>query len=114
MLDEVLFKHLINKEITEVTKMQITKINNISFRENVLSREMDSQNAILMLRDPNASVKFQQNQEFAQKADTLSSNPIKALGYKLYRTFSMLKGDDSEVVERTQDNAQSKRLNLVA
>ena len=41
--------------------MIINKVNNINFRENELSREMNSQNAILMLRDPNASVRFQQS-----------------------------------------------------
>ena len=73
--------------------MRINAINNINFKENVLSREMDSQNAILMLRDPNASVRFQQNKEFAQNADASNSNPIKALGYKLYRTFNILRED---------------------
>lgn len=47
-----------------------------------------------MLRDPKASVKFQQNQEFAQNADSVNSNPLKALGYKLYRTFSMIREND--------------------
>ena len=55
---------------------------------------METQNAILMLRDPKASVKFQQNQEFAQNADSVASNPLKALGYKLYRTFSMIREND--------------------
>lgn len=89
--------------------MQINRISNINFRENELSREMDSQNAILMLRDPKASVKFQQNREIARNADSLSSNPIKALGYKLYRTFSMLK--DNEPVEQ---QVEEKSLDLVA
>ena len=89
--------------------MMINKVNNISFKENTLSREMNSQNAILMLRDPNASVRFQHSQEIAQKADTLNSNPIKALGYKLYKTFSILKEDaDSDV------NTESKNLNVIA
>ena len=88
--------------------MLVNKISNISFKENVLSREMDSQNAILMLRDPNASVKFQQNKEIAQNADSLSSNPVKALGYKLYRTFSMLKSEEPE------QPVEEKRLNTLA
>ena len=91
--------------------MIINKINNISFKDNVLSREMNSQNALLMLRDPNASVKFQQNKEIAQNADSLSSNPIKALGYKLYRTFSLIKGEDIQTVE---DNNNTKALDIVA
>lgn len=89
--------------------MKITSISNINFKENTLSREMDSQNAILMLRDPNASIKFQQNQEIAKYADSLSSNPVKALGYKLYRTFSMLK--DNEPVEQP---IETKSLNTLA
>ena len=94
--------------------MQITKISNISdinFRENkskYVTRDLGSQNAILMLRDPNASVKFQHNQEFAQNADSLSSNPLKALGYKLYRTFNMIhEADQSQSVD-------SKQLNVIA
>lgn len=89
--------------------MKINSISNINFKENVLSREMDSQNAILMLRDPNASIKFQQNKEIAQYADSVSSNPVKALGYKLYRTFSILR--DNEPSEQT---AEVKRLNTLA
>ena len=74
--------------------MLVNRINNINFKENTLSREMNSQDAILMLRDPNAAVRFQQNQEYSKKADSVDSNPIVALGYKLYRTFSMLKSND--------------------
>ena len=86
--------------------MKVNKINNISFRENDLSREMNSQDAILMLRDPNASIKFQKSQEYAKKADSVDSNPVVALGYKLYRTFSL-------ITENTnKDNNQN--LNLIA
>ena len=88
--------------------MQINKISNINFRENTLSREMRSENAILMLRDPNASIKFQQSQEYAKKADSIDTNPIVALGYKLYRTFNMIKNNDSE-----SSNAENKQLNKV-
>ena len=77
--------------------MKVNKIYNISFKENELSREMDSQNAILMLRDPNASVRFQQSREIAQYADAVSSNPLKALGYKLYRTFNMIRDNEPEI-----------------
>lgn len=79
--------------------MQVNRISNINlintnFRAATVSKDMESQNAILMLRDPKASVKFQQNQEFAQNADSVSANPLKALGYKLYRTFSMIRDND--------------------
>ena len=87
--------------------MQINRISNINFRENTLSREMNSENAILMLRDPNAAVRFQQSQEYARKADSVDSNPIVALGYKLYRTFNMIKGNESS-------KAEARQLNTVA
>lgn len=102
----MLNKHLITKRGKD---MQINKISNINFRENELSREMDSQNAILMLRDPKASIKFQQNREIANNADSLSSNPLKALGYKLYRAFSILR-EESPV----EQNTEEKSLDLVA
>ena len=71
--------------------MQVNKISNITFKENEPLENIGSQNAILMLRDSNASVKFQQNKELAYKADALNSNPLTALGYKLYRTFNLIK-----------------------
>jgi len=87
--------------------MKINAIGNINFKENTLSREMKSANAILMLRDPQASVRFQQSREYARKADSVDSNPVVALGYKLYRTFNMI---------RTNDNskAEVKQLNKIA
>jgi hypothetical protein len=85
-----------------------TNINTLSFRENALSASMHSENAILMLRDPNATVKFQQNQEYAKKADTVDSNPLVALGYKLYRTFNILKNNEES------SNAENKQLNAIA
>ena len=88
--------------------MQINKISNINFKENTLSKTMKSENAILMLRDPNASVKFKQSQEYATKADSIDTNPIVARGYKLYRTFNMIKNNDSE-----SSNAENKQLNKV-
>ena len=87
--------------------MRVNNITNINFKENTLSRTMNSENAILMLRDPKAMVRFQQNQEFANKADSIDSNPIVALGYKLYRTFNMIKNNESS-------NAEMKQLNTVA
>jgi hypothetical protein len=88
--------------------MQVNKINsNINFKENTLSREMKSQNAILMLRDPNASVKFQQSQDYARKADSVNANPLTALGYKLYRTFNIIRNTEGAETEDT-------KLNVVA
>ncbi len=86
--------------------MQVNKINtNISFRENTLSREMNSANAILMLRDPQAAVKFQQSQEYARRADSVDANPIVALGYKLVRTFNMIRNNEGPQTETKQFRA---------
>ena len=73
---------------------KISYMSNINFRENKPSRNVESENAILMLRYPNASIKFQQSKEFAQNADSVDANPLKAIGYKLYRTFSMIRDND--------------------
>lgn len=82
--------------------IRINNISNINFKQNVISKDNESQNAILMLRDPNASVKFQQNQEFARNADSVNTNPLKSLGYKLYRTFSMIKENDQTPVNENK------------
>ena len=87
--------------------MRVNNITNINFKENTLSVKMNSENAILMLRDPKAMVKFQQNQEYAKKADSIDSNPIVALGYKLYRTFNLIKNNENS-------SAEMKQLNTVA
>lgn len=85
--------------------MKINAINNINFKENTLSREMNSESAILMLRDPNASIRFQQSQEYARKADSVDSNPFVALGYKLYRTFNLITNNEDSEAETKQFKA---------
>lgn len=87
---------------------RISKINNINFRETQTTKNTESQNALLMLRDPNASIKFQQNQEIAQKADLVNGNPFRAIGYRLYRTFNIIR--DNEI---TPENEQ-KHFSVVA
>lgn len=89
--------------------MRVNQINtNINFKENTLSRKMNSENAILMLRDPNAAVRFKKNQEIAKKADSVDSNIIVAIGYKLYRTFNMLKSNEAN------NKAERQQLNKIA
>lgn len=84
--------------------MKINKITNINFREDKQIKRANSENAILMLRDPNASVRFQHSQEIARNADSIDTNPIVALGYKLYRTFNMIKNNDEPVKETKNFN----------
>ena len=85
--------------------MKVNRINtNINFKKDSVSREMKSENAILMLRDPKASVKFEKSQEYARKADSVGTNPFVAIGYKLYRTFNMLKDNQNVQAEKRQFN----------
>ena len=42
------------------------------------------------------------NQEYARKADSVDSNPILAIGYKLYRTFNLIKDNDNNKAEKKQ------------
>ena len=88
--------------------MRVNNISNINFKQTNNNRNIATENAILMLRDPNASVRFQQNKEVAQKADALNTNPLTALGYKLYRTFSLIRDNDPI---QTEDE---KHLNTLA
>ena len=69
---------------------------------------MNSEDAILMLRDPKASIRFQQSKEYARKADSVDTNPLLAIGYKLYRTFQMISDNDKPA------NAEDKRLDAIA
>ena len=87
--------------------MKINNVSSINFKESYISKTTHSENAILMLRDPNASVKFQHSQEIAKKADSVDSNPVVALGYKLYRTFNMIKNEKSS-------KAEIKHINTLA
>ena len=88
---------------------KISYMSNIGFGANQkVSRNPESENAILMLRDANASIKFQQNQEFAQNADSINANPLKALGYKLYRTFNMIRENDNN------QPSESKQFSAIA
>ena len=86
--------------------MKINRINsNVNFRENNTNnntKQIKSENAILMLRDPKAAVKFQKSQEYAKKADSVDSNPLVAIGYKLYRTFNILKDNQNIQAEKKQ------------
>lgn len=84
--------------------MKIYNINsNITFRENPIPKpEKKSENSILLLKEPNASIKFERNQEIAKKADSLETNPIAAIGYKLHRTFNLIAELGKHKEEKTE------------
>lgn len=77
--------------------MQINKISNMTFKNTINTKSNNTESAILMLRDPNASIKFQKSQEYALKADSIDTNPIIALGYKLYRTFNLIINNNENI-----------------
>ena len=87
--------------------MKINSINTyytyVNFRKSDTNSSSDNKGAILMLRDQNASVKFQKNQEYSQNADSVESNPVKALGYKLVRTFQKIRDVQDEAMANETD-----------
>jgi len=52
-------------------------------------------------------INFEKEQMLAKKADSMSANPITALGYKLYRTFRIFSEHETKPV-------QQQTLNVVA
>ena len=92
--------------------MKVAKINNnnlnnnIKFRENVASATMNNRDAGLMIQSQSAAVKFARERYIAQTANSVNSNPIKSLGYKLYRTFGYLTNHETP--------KSNKSLNVVA
>ena len=92
--------------------MKVAKINNnnlnnnIKFRENVASSSMNNRDAGLMIQSQSAALKFARERYIAQTANSVNSNPIKSLGYKLYRTFGYLTNHETP--------KSNKSLNVVA
>ncbi len=78
--------------------MKVNTINNITYTANgqpIAPRSQQQQN----------KVNFEKELLLAKKADSIDTNPVTALGYKLYRTFRFLS-------EHETPNAQ--QLNVVA
>ena len=80
----------------------------LHFRENRLSSQMNGNSAELMLQTPNAALNFEKDHFIAKQADSTESNPIKSLGYKLYRTFGILTNHE------TPKNNSNNKLSVVA
>lgn len=83
---------------------KINNINNIKFRENI---NVNNREASLMIQSQNAAVNFARERYIAQQANSIDASPIKALGYKLYRTFGYLTNHETP-------KSNSLQLNLVA
>lgn len=87
--------------------MKITNINNnLKFRENTASAAMNNREAGLMIQSQSAAINFARDRYIAQQAGSVDVDPIKSLGYKLYRTFGYLTNH-----ETPKNNNQ---LNVVA
>lgn len=77
--------------------MKINQINGYNFTANQpIAPRSQQQN----------KVNFEKEQQLAKKADSMSANPLSALGYKLYRTFRFLSEHETPV--------QQQPLNVVA
>ena len=78
--------------------------NNITFKENLLSRNMSSSVAILSLQNPNAKTNFERDIRIDHRANDINSDFITSTGYKLYKTFKILLGNDSRPVNSNKTN----------
>lgn len=79
--------------------MKVNKVNNIYFKSNsqpIAPRSQQQQN----------KVNFEKEKTLAQKADSVESNPLTSLGYKLYRTFRFISEHD--------ENTSGVNFNAVA
>lgn len=87
--------------------MKVQKINyttnNIKFRESI----NNNRDASLMIQSQNAAVNFARERYIAQQANSIDASPIKALGYKLYRTFGYLTNHETP-------KSNNLQLNVVA
>ena len=65
-----------------------------------------SYEALLMLQNPKSAVIFEKNKNDAKKAN--SSDPITALGYKLYRTFRYVTNASYDADKVAKANSKEK------
>lgn len=86
--------------------MEITKVNDFYSKlkfKNQYSTSMDSRDAGLMIQSSYAALNFSREKYLAEQAGSIDTNPIKALGYKLYRTFGYLTNHETPISNRKID-----------
>lgn len=85
------------------------KVNSINGYMNTVSfKANENNNKISAPRSQQQnSINFEKEQSIAMKADSMNSNPITSLGYKLYRTFRI-------IAEHEPSAAATQNLNVVA
>ena len=74
--------------VNQNSSLNYTAVRGYRTMLNAENNAIGSDEALLMLQDPKSAVIFKQNQKEAKKAN--DSNPVTALGYKLYRTFKYI------------------------
>ena len=103
VLNEVYEKHLLRARVLMEAKMKISKINmsqntfnkkSLSFKEN---SNINDNTAVLSLQGSNSLVNFEKDLNISKEADAVQSNPVKALFYKLYKTFKMFFGSNKNI-----------------
>lgn len=108
MLDEVLNKHLITKEVNMITlnpvKLNSTKY--ISFGNN--NSKQNSRVGLMALdKNNNNKVNFEKDLFITQHADSVQSNPLKAIGYNFIKAYNILC-----TPKRTNSQAESDYIHL--
>lgn len=83
------------------------KVNSINTYMNTVSFKANESNISAPRSQQQNSINFEKEQSIVKKADSLSANPITALGYKLYRTFRI-------ITEHEPSAAPTQNFNVVA
>lgn len=86
--------------------MKVQKINNINKQINFKQNNTNSLNAGLMIQSKNGNLNFARDKYITQQANSIDSNPITSLGYKLYKTFGYFRNQEA--------NQAPKALNVKA
>lgn len=73
--------------------MKVNAIRNINYKAS-------TQTIVPRSQQQNNVINFEKERLIAQKADSVNSNPITSLGYKLYRTFKFISENESTPTEQ--------------
>ena len=98
--------------VNQNSSLNFTAVRGYRTMLNAENNAIGSDEALLMLQDPKSAVIFKQNQKEAKKAN--DSNPVTALGYKLYRTFKYIANNSyNSAVENKAEKENTDNIALL-
>ncbi len=94
VLNEVLNEHLITKEAKMLTinPVNFNTYNNkyISFGQRQMNNSNTKIGVMSLDKNPSAKINFEKDMYITQKADSVQSNPLKAIGYNIVKAYNIL------------------------